>query len=820
MSESDPRQAHVRPSLKDIFNHALALPAADRSAYLGRVCGDNPDLHARVERMLRVYHEADDFLAAPTDGGPASDAQPAADPSRGSAGSSQTAESTAIRADAERPGASIGRYRLLQQIGEGGFGVVFMAEQREPVVRKVALKVIKLGMDTRQVIARFEAERQALALMDHPNIARVLDAGATAAGRPYFVMELVSGEPITAYCDRGRLTVRQRLELFVQVCHAVQHAHQKGVIHRDLKPGNVLVHTQDGCPHAKVIDFGVAKATAARLTEKTLFTEHRQFLGTPQYMSPEQAEGSLDVDTRTDVYSLGVLLYELLAGVTPFDPASLRGAAFQEMVRIIREVDPPRPSTRVSTATHTLAGVAARRGIDPRKLESLIRGELDWIAMRAMDKDRARRYESPGDLAADILHYLAGEPVKAAPPGYAYRLRKFVRRRRGSVAVVAAVAFGLLVAVGSLAVALRSVTLERDEKQSALLREREARQLAEDHARRAVREGERAARQARMKHEAARFLAEVLESVGPSVARGRDTTLLDEVLESTARRIGPETADDPELEAFLRVTIGNVYQQLSRHDDAEAMFRRAVELRRDQDDPAALAVALNNLGHLLYLRGRFAEAEPLLREALPLHERGPDAASPAYAQSLDNLAKVLASLGRPDEAEQQMRRSIDIRRRLYPGDHVDLAVGLSGLAAVRFQRGDPAEAESLFRESLDMQRRLTPGDAPEIARALSNLGVVLGKAGKQPAAEALHREALEMRRRLFPGDSIDVAISMINLATELGRRNADDDAESHYRAAIEMFERLNESEHPYAAGARRSLERIEQRRVPREDSPP
>ena len=335
-------------------------------------------------------------------------------------------------------GDRIGPYRMMEQIGEGGFGLVFVAEQAEPVRRKVALKVLKPGMDTRDVVARFEAERQALALMDHPNIARVLDAGSTPSGRPYFVMELVRGVPITDYCDAHKLPPKDRLALFVQVCQAVQHAHQKGVIHRDIKPSNVLVTMIDGKPVPKVIDFGVAKAVGQSLTDKTIYTRFAQILGTPLYMSPEQAEMSgVDVDTRADVYALGVLLYELLTGTTPFDRDRFRRAAFDEIRRIIREEDPPRPSTRLSSLGPTLTNVSAQRGTDPGKLPGLVRGELDWIVMRCLEKDRNRRYETASGLARDVQRFLEGDSVEACPPTLGYRLRKLYRRNRAAVWIAA-----------------------------------------------------------------------------------------------------------------------------------------------------------------------------------------------------------------------------------------------------------------------------------------------------------------------------------------------------------------------------------------------
>lgn len=429
--------------VKSLFHAAMELPASERAVFLETQCKGDAALRREVESLLKSAGSA-----VVKTGGAAQ-----ALGLDGTVGNTRSTMTHFVPIT-ETAGTVIGPYKLLQVIGEGGFGTVFLAEQHQPVRRRVALKIIKLGMDTKSVVARFEAERQALALMEHPHIARVLDGGATDTGRPYFVMEYVVGDSITKFADAHSLTVNERLDLFQQVCSAVQHAHTKGIIHRDLKPGNVLVSMVDGKPFAKVIDFGIAKATAGvggALTDKTLFTEHKLLIGTPEYMSPEQAEGSMDIDTRTDVYSLGVLLYELLTGTTPIDSTKLRSAAYDEMRRMIREDDPPMPSMKLSRSLDKLAATAAARKIEPSKLSTIVKGELDWIVMKALEKERGRRYETANALGDDVRRHLLGEAVVAAPVSKAYRLRKFVLRNRGSVAAISAVMLAL-VAGGSVAV--------------------------------------------------------------------------------------------------------------------------------------------------------------------------------------------------------------------------------------------------------------------------------------------------------------------------------------------------------------------------------
>lgn len=704
---------------KAVFNVARQIDLPDaREAYLRQVCSGDDELVARVQSLLEAYEEHESFLESPA------------------TASSPTIDQPVI----ERAGDSIGPYKLLQQIGEGGMGVVYMAEQTEPVERRVALKIIKPGMDTRQVIARFEAERQALAMMDHPNIARVLDAGTTETGRPFFVMELVKGIPITRYCDDNHLTPRERLELFIPICQAIQHAHQKGIIHRDIKPTNVLVAEYDDKPVAKVIDFGVAKATDHRLTEKTMFTEFGQVLGTFEYMSPEQAKlNQWDVDTRSDIYSLGVLLYELLSGETPFESQRLRHAALDEILRVIREEDPLRPSLRLSTS-ESLPSIAANRRIEPRQLSQLVRGELDWIVMKSLEKDRTRRYATASKLAEDIGHYLNDEPVEACPPSTAYRLQKFARRNKPVIATVGAVATALVVGTG---VATWQAVRATHERNRAVLAEA----TAEEQAQRASAEAEKAAAERDKANSVASLLSEMLSVVDPAKAKGQDYSveqLLDEFSRSLDRR-AQELSSQPDVERTLRLVIGKTYRDLEQTRKAEPHLERAVELSRQLygekhvEYPNALVELAENHLRVPWTDG--IEAGRVFREALDAYE-----SCGAYEQIV--LARfwmmlTLRSQSRLVEARELSQETLRIADK-YEVSDTPVVTGILHIASlVEHALGDEAAALKLANEALarcSENHQYIPGLA---AWCWFSLGVINRDNGHTERAEACFAKALD-----------------------------------------------------------------------------
>jgi len=819
--------------VQSVLAGATALLPQDRAAYLTAACGSDAALRAEVESLLHAHDAAARFKSQPT-----LDAPPAS-----AVGGNPGEAATLATPPREHAGTHIGPYKLLQLIGEGGFGSVFMAEQERPVARKVALKIIKLGMDTRQVVARFEQERQALAMMDHPNIARVLDAGATNTGRPYFVMELVKGEPIVEYCDKNKLNIHDRLELFAQVCNAVQHAHTKGIIHRDIKPSNILVSTQDGRPNAKVIDFGIAKATQSKLTEKTLFTEHRQLIGTPEYMSPEQAEGSLDIDTRTDVYSLGVLLYELLTGSTPFSSKELRSAAFGEIQRIIREVDPPRPSTRISQATQTIAAVAAQRQTEPRKLGIVVRGELDWIVMKALEKDRQRRYETANGLAMDIRRYLAGEAVVAAPISRAYRIKKFVRRNKGAVSAAAAIAAALLIGVLAFASQAKIARDQRDLAIAAQQAEAQQRALA------VAAEAETKKRADELK-EVSQFQAKMLKDIDPNQAGERlikdirdrfDAALtkantpesqrttraanfakdLDEVnatdiavemidrtiLKPAIAAVDSQFKDQPVVDAALRHTLAELYKNIGRYGEAAFLQEKALETRRRVlgDDATDTLMSINNLGSIMEAKGDLPKAEAYFREALERRRRVLSEDHPDTLTSIGNLGNFLREQGKFDQAEPLLRAALEGQRKVLGPKHRDTLIAINTYGFLLIAQGKIKETEPYWREAYEIGKREFGPDDPDVLVWTNNMGGLLGSMGRHAESAPLYRDAMEGARRVHGLEHPNTLTCMLSYAFALSAQGLQNQAEPYIREVLQARQRTLGPDHPDTLSAMANL---------------
>lgn len=681
----------------------------------------------------------------------------------------------------ETIGALIGPYRLIHRIGEGGMGEVFEAEQSEPIRRRVALKVIKQGMDTQSVIARFDAERQALAMMDHPCIAKVFDAGATDRGRPFFVMEYVAGEPITDYCNRRRLNNAARLELFVRVCEGVQHAHQKAVIHRDLKPTNILVTEIDGRPLPKIIDFGLAKATTQRLTEMTMFTQLGQMIGTPEYMSPEQAALTEDdIDTRTDVYALGVVLYELLAGVRPFESQELRKAGYEAIRRIICEQDPPRPSTRFSSLGEKSGQVAASRGSVPKRLRSDLRGDLDWITMKALEKDRNRRYETANGLAADVRRHLRNEPVTAGPPTVGYRTSKFVRRHRAGVLIATVAVLGLAAFAVTSSLQAGIIARERDRAEAE------------------------AAKAAAMNT----FLAETLASADPWSGGDHDATVI-QALDAAVKKIDTAFAGQPQVEASMRAVLGETYLGLGKLEPATEQIEAAVAMRRelggpDQPELATLLLVQSKLRqdaaaydlagdsadeairilrrhpdtppqelmkayqhqarNLLSAR-RYAEAEALLTLARELEPRLQGEHRIVAAQNLVHMANLYNDRdGNVAAADSFAQMSFDLAMSVDPR-HPGVPIYLNNLTQFRSQKGDLEGALAAFDSALVLYRERFGTDHPEYAVCLENRGGVLYQLGRVDETFAALQEVMDIRTRNLGPDHIDVVRTGLNVGT-------------------------------------------------------
>ena len=619
-------------------------------------------------------------------------------------------------------------------------GVVYLAEQTEPIRRRVALKVIKRGMDTKQVLARLESERQALALMNHPNVAKLLDAGTTEAGLPYFVMEHVHGVPITDYCDRHRLSTPERLVLFMQVCQAVQHAHRKGIIHRDIKPSNVLVALVDDIPAPKVIDFGVAKATQQRLTERTLFTEQGQMVGTPEYMSPEQAEMSdLDIDTRSDIYSLGVLLYELLTGTTPFDPATFRQAAYGEIQRIIREEEPPKPSTRIDTLARSGTGVGTAQATDAGHLSRVMRGDLDWIVMKALEKDRTRRYQTANEFTADILRYLKGEPVFAGPPSVIYKFRKFVTRHRLGVTAAGLITAAILTGLSMATVGLVQARREADRSQRI-----------------------------------ADFLQDLLVSTDADAALAEGTDVAG-VLATARETFG----DDHATVAAILSSRATQLQSAGDLQGAEELYHESLHIWRSRfgDDNPHVGTTLGKLGTVLMRKGDEDAAEEALRESIAIIA-GDSPGIPALmaCEPMGTLASLLANKGQFAEAESLLRECVRIRRAKAPQQRLELALTTSALVNIVYMGGDPAAAQEAMPEVLEAWRAAVPPQSSFLARILAELGTWSLQLERDDAAEPLLREALDIYRAANDPAHRHYTLALRGLAKILENRDAPGEA--------------------------------------------
>lgn len=647
-------------------------------------------------------------------------------------------------------------------------GEVWLAEQKEPVRRRVALKLIRAGMNSREVVARFESERQALALMDHPTIAKVFDAGSTPLGAPYFVMECVAGLPITDYCDNHRLSTRARLELFMRVCEGVQHAHQKAIIHRDLKPSNILVTEVDGQPAPKIIDFGVAKALGQKLTADTMFTRVGALVGTPEYMSPEQASSSgEDIDTRTDVYSLGIVLYELLAGEPPID---LRKVAFEEFLRRLREDEPPKPSTKIRTqAPATSTDLARKRQTEPVALARQMRGDLDSITLKALEKDRSRRYGSPSDFAADIGRYLRNEAVIAVPPSAAYQVRKFARRYRTALATIAAVLLVLLAAAAF-----------------------------------SVRQSIRANREAAIAQAVNDFLqndllaqASAANQAGPS-AKPNPHLEVRAVLDRAAARIQGKLQGQPAIEAAIRDTIGQTYMDIGLYSNAKDQLNQALQLQRrvlGTRDPTTIKT-ISRLGVIAFLEGKYPEAEALDNEALRIQRAvlGPN--HPDTLKGMNNLSNVYWAEGRYSQADALLTETLDIERRVLGSDAPGTLASLNNLANVNFAQGKFLEAETLYSQTVEVRRRVLGPEHPNTLTAMGNLANTYMSEGKFAQAEALTRETLEIERKVLGPEHPNTLQCMDNLAVIQAERGEYNDSAALLGQISEISRRTLGPEHP------------------------
>jgi serine/threonine protein kinase/tetratricopeptide (TPR) repeat protein len=779
----------------NIFHAAIALPAGERAALLDESCGGDAALRAEIEALLRSHERSDELPDAAAFLG-------------GAAIEDELATASA--------GQMIGRYRIVREIGQGGMGAVYEAVQ-QPLDRRVALKLIRLGMDTRQVVARFEAERQTLAMMNHPNVARVIDAGATESGRPYFVMEYIDGTPITEYCDTHRLNTAQRLELFLAVCAGVEHAHQRGIIHRDLKPGNVLVTEENGRPVPKVIDFGIAKATARQSIEKTMFTQAGMLIGTPEYMSPEQAGlAEQDIDVRTDVYSLGVLLFELLVGALPFDPVELRRAGYEEIRRRIREEEPSRPSARLSTLQARSVELARNRNTDAQSLLRSLRGDLDWITIRALEKDRSRRYASAGEFAADLRRHISNEPVLASPPSVAYRAGKFARRHRLLVASGSVVTLAILVGLAAAT--------------WGLLRARAAERVA--------------TQEARTAEEVSGFLTGLFQVSEPSAEAANSITAR-EVLDRGVERIRAELAGEPAVRSRLMHEMGVVYSQLGLLDEAQQLLQEALQTREQLPDASVRDIAATRmaLAGALHLASRHEEAITLYKSVIEQAGTGADADPLWLATAWRSLGGVYESMGRGEDSLAALGQARDLLQQaglaqtaeygrvlrnmgisywsaedfdkaraaydealqvydqvLEPG-HPEISYVVNSLAILNYNLGDFDAARPLFERELENLERTLGHEHQHTASLMNNLGLLLLEMGLVDEAAPKIEESLRIREKLLGPEHEDVATSLFNRAKLRLATGRPEQAVEDLRRCLAIREQVLGPDHPYVAGA-------------------
>ena len=801
---------------REIFDAALSLPDADAQAdYVRRACGNDPAMREHLLGLLQAQRKLGSFLEA----GPA-------------AGKHTQVHTSQIH----HPGDLIaGRYKLLEQIGEGGMGAVWMAEQKEPVKRKVAVKLVKAGMDSAQVLARFEAERQALALMDHPNIAKVFDGGMTDQGRPFFVMEFVKGVPLTEYCNEARLSLKERLNLFIPVCQAVQHAHQKGIIHRDLKPSNILVCLYDGNPVPKVIDFGLAKAMHQSLSEHTIHTAFGMMVGTPLYMSPEQAEhNNLDVDTRTDIYSLGVILYELLTGTTPLEQKQLKEAAYNEILRLIKEVEPPKPSTRLSGSA-SLPSIAAQRSIEPQQLSKSLSGDLDWIVMKALDKERSRRYETANGLARDVERFLSDEAVEASPPSASYRFRKLARRNKRVIITGVLVAAMLVIGLAGTAwQAIRARNAERIATQSARMaltnaqhaneqrlkafaeRDAKVQALAEEEKQRqrADRERARADEEAQIAEAVNSFLINDILRANPysgltGMSAGAAPTIL-QVVERSASQVGNRFKNQPLVEASVRSAIGCSLLEFQKLEEAREQLEISVRLFRnakgDDDDEHSIR-AMQLLAYVLMSLGRLEESEKLHSDVLQRAERKLPVTLETRRVAMSHYAHCLTALGKYKLAEPLYQQCIADTLK-YAGETSQLQMVRDGLAGLYVGQGRIDEAEQLYRQALLEHRRLESDFHPNTVLLIERLGDVLMQQQRFREALSLLEAAVSAEQNNFGSQRASILLPLLTKLEAVNLHlDRTDRAELVVKQAIELMEKDGVSDHLLAGGVGNSLVR-------------